>query len=133
MAGGVLLHAPANVVHDLGRQFHHVEGVEDGAGVVEVVVDGVLVSVERVERGHRDTSAEDIAALVEPAGVGGAGTAGEQVQQPSPDVPVSISGQVHQPGQLLRAAPTLFDGLGRHGMPHVLIHPEDDHPVCQRS
>lgn len=44
---GVLLDAAADLVDDLGADLDDVERVEDGGGVLELVVDGVLVAVER--------------------------------------------------------------------------------------
>ena len=48
-AEGVLLDPAADLVDGSGSEFDDVERVEDGAGVVEVVVDGVVVSVERIQ------------------------------------------------------------------------------------
>jgi hypothetical protein len=58
-----------------------VERVEHGDRVLELVVDGVLVAVERVQRRDLDVLAERVAAGVEPGLVGLPGTAGDQVQQ----------------------------------------------------
>ena len=45
----VLLEPPPHLVPCAGGELDDVECVEDGAGVVESVVDGVLVPVERVQ------------------------------------------------------------------------------------
>ncbi|MBC8090912.1 MAG: hypothetical protein H7Y15_03030 [Pseudonocardia sp.] len=46
---GVLLDAAADVIDDRGGERDDVEGVEHGDGVLQLVVDGVLVAVERVQ------------------------------------------------------------------------------------
>ena len=49
-----LLDSAADFVDGLAAELHHVEGVEDGDGVGELVVAGVLVAVERVQGGDLD-------------------------------------------------------------------------------
>ena len=49
LPGDGLLDAAADFVDGLAAELHHVEGVEDGDGVGELVVDGVLVAAERVQ------------------------------------------------------------------------------------
>ena len=71
MAGGVLLHAPADLIDALGAERDDVEGVQDGGGGDELVVDRALVALERVEGGDVDTCGELLAAGLEPVGVGG--------------------------------------------------------------
>lgn len=51
MAVDLLLEAATDIVHGGGAEFHDVEGVNDGLGVGEFVVDGVLVAVERIQGG----------------------------------------------------------------------------------
>ena len=70
MAQGVLLYAAADVIDGLVSQFHYVEGVQDGAGVFQAFVDGVLVPVERVQGGDRDPAAEALTTRIEPNLVG---------------------------------------------------------------
>lgn len=95
--------------------------VEDGAGVVEVVIDGVFVSVERVQGGDLHALAEILAAVFEPVAVGFTGSSGNQVKQSGPGTPLGIWGQVNQPGQLFRAPPASFNSSGRDMMPDVLV------------
>jgi hypothetical protein len=64
VAVDLLLHPPANIVDDLGGQLDHMEGVEDGAGILELVVDRVLVPVERVQRRDLHASPERRSAVV---------------------------------------------------------------------
>jgi hypothetical protein len=84
---------------------------------------------ERVQRRDLDTATELLAALLEPAGVGGSGAAHDEVEQSGLHdrlagvLRVGLAGQVDHPGQLLRSP------LGRVDVvPHVLIHPEGGHP-----
>ena len=62
VAVDVLLDAAADLVDGLGAELHHMERVEHRDGVVELVVDGVLVAVERVQGGDLDPGAERVAA-----------------------------------------------------------------------
>lgn len=95
--------------------------VEDGAGVVEVVIDGVFVSVERVQGGDLHARTEILAVVFEPVTVCLTGSSGNQVKQSGPGTPLGIWGQVNQPGQLFRAPPASFNGSGRDMMPDVLV------------
>ena len=47
---GVLLDAAAYLTWGVASEFDDVEGVQDAGGVLELVVDGVLVSLEGVQR-----------------------------------------------------------------------------------
>jgi len=51
VAVGVLLDSAAGLVDCLGAELCDVEGVEHGDGIVEVVADGVVVAVGRVQGG----------------------------------------------------------------------------------
>jgi len=84
VAVDVLLEAAAALVDGGGGELDDVERVEDRDRVGELVVDGVLVAVERVQRRFLDTVTEYLAAGVEPVAVGLAGPARDQVQQPGP-------------------------------------------------
>jgi hypothetical protein len=54
VAVDLLLHPTPHVVDDLGGELDDVEGVEHRAGVLQLVIDGVLVPVERVQGGDLD-------------------------------------------------------------------------------
>ena len=115
---------PAPDFVDGGRaEFDDVERVEDRDRVLELVVDGVLVAVERVQGGDLDGAAERVAAGVEPGLVGLPGPARDQVQQPRVEVSVLVTGQVDHPSELFRAASALVDGLGRDVMPDMFVDP----------
>ena len=47
----LLLHPPAGFFHGLQSEADHVERVQHGNGVVELVADRVAVATERVQRG----------------------------------------------------------------------------------
>ena len=64
-----LLHSPANLVDGLGAEFDDVERVQHRGRVVELVVDGVLVAVERVECGDLDPGTQRLAAFLEPVAI----------------------------------------------------------------
>jgi len=52
----LLLDPATDVVDGMPGQRDHVESIEDGGGVGEFVVDGVLVAVERVQGGTRGST-----------------------------------------------------------------------------
>jgi hypothetical protein len=52
--GRLVLDAAADVINDRSGELHDMSRVEHGDGVLELVVDGVLVAVERVEGGDLD-------------------------------------------------------------------------------
>ncbi len=89
-----------------------------------MVVDGVLVAVEQVQRCDLDTVAEVLTALGEPVAVRLPGPARHQVEQPCLQVAVLVGGEVDHPGQLLGWAATVFDQELRHVVPHVFIDAE---------
>ena len=113
---------PAPDLVDGGRaEFDDVERIKHGDGVLELVVDGVLVAVERVQGGDLDVGAERVAAGVEPGLVGLPGAAGDQVQQSRVEVSVLVTGEVDHAGELFRAASAPLDGLGRDVMPDMFV------------
>jgi len=123
-----LLHPATDLIDHGGAELDHMEGVQHRDRVLELVVDGVLVAVERVQRRFLHTVTELLAALLEPVAVGLAGPARDQIQQPSPWLAIGGGGEVDHPGQLLRAASAVGDRFGGHVMPHVLVDPEPGDP-----
>jgi len=125
VAVDLLLDPTPDVVDDLGGELDDVEGIQDRAGVFELVIDGVLVPVERVQRGDLDSGSERLATLLQPRLVGLTRAAGDQVEQPGLDDQfasvVGVERQVYHPGQLLGAAPAVLDRLGAHVVPNVLV------------
>jgi hypothetical protein len=66
-----LLDPAAGVLHRFQPEPDHVEGVEDGDRVGELVVDGVGVAAERVQGGDLHAAGEGLATTTKPTGVGG--------------------------------------------------------------
>jgi len=64
----------------LGAEPDHVEGVEDGDRVGQLVADGVGVAAERVQRGLLDLPGEPLRLVVQPRLVGGAGPTDDGVE-----------------------------------------------------
>lgn len=97
------LDAAADLVDGVPDQRLDVEGVEDGGGVFELVVDGVLVSVEGIEGGDLHLFLECFAAGVEPGLVHRPRPARDEVEQPRSDVSILVTSQIQHAGQLLGA------------------------------
>jgi len=58
---------PATDLVDRGRaEFHNVKGIKHRDGILELVIDGVLVAMERVQRGDLHPLAERVAAVTKP-------------------------------------------------------------------
>ena len=60
---GVLLDAATHLIESVASELDDVEGVQDAGGVLELIVDGVLVSLEGIQRRDLDTGAKLFAAL----------------------------------------------------------------------
>src|SRR5690606_20440436 len=118
MPKSLLLDTTADGIDSAGGELDDVKGVEDAGGVVELVVDRVLVSLERVQCGDPHTLAEGRPACGEPVFVHGARPSRHEVQQTRGSVPVA--GEVDHTGQLLRSAPARIGVV-----PDVLIDAEN--------
>ena len=79
VTGRVLLEAATHLTWGVASELDDMEGVEDAGGVLELIVDGVLVSLEGIQRRDLDTGAKLFAALFEPVLVHGARPAWDQV------------------------------------------------------
>src|SRR5699024_4671244 len=66
MAIDVLLQSSADLVHGAESELDGVERVEDSGGVLEFVIDRLLVAVERIQRGDLDAAGEALTACGEP-------------------------------------------------------------------
>lgn len=99
------------------------EGIEHGGGVFELVIDGVLVAMERIQRRHLDTCTEAFPARLQPGLVGVPGTAHDQIEQSGAYGYASalVASGIYHAGELVRATAAQVDGLGRHVMPDVFI------------
>ena len=122
VAERLLLDSAANVIDRSAGELDDVEGVQHAGRVLELVIDRVLVSLERVQRRDLDPLAERLAAFVQPVSVGLAGSAGDEVEEPRGRV--GSAGQVDHPGELLRAAPARVTVV-----PDVLVHAQDLHAL----
>ena len=121
VAVDLLLQPTPDLIHGGRAELHDVERVQDGDGVLELVVDRVLVAVERVQGRDLDAGAEALVALLQPTGVGGPGPAGDQVEQPGAGVSLAVTGKIDHPGEFLGSVAAVGDRPGRHVVPHVLI------------
>ena len=63
VTGRVLLDAAAYLIESVASELDDVEGTSGAGGVLELVVDGVLVSLEGVQCRDLDTGAKVFAAL----------------------------------------------------------------------
>ena len=63
VTGRVLLDAAAYLIESVASEFDDMEGVEDAGGVLELVINGVLISLEGIQRRDLDTGAKLFAAL----------------------------------------------------------------------
>ena len=79
VTGRVLLDAATHLTWGVASELDDMEGVEDAGGVLELIVDGVLVSLEGIQRRDLDTGAKLFAALFEPVLVHGARPSRDQV------------------------------------------------------
>lgn len=82
MTEGLLLEPAANVIHRRRAELDDVERVEHAVGVLELVIDRVLVSLERVQRRDLDHLPEPLAPLVQAVAVDRPGPAWRQCEQP---------------------------------------------------
>ena len=63
VTGRVLLDAAAYLIESVASELDDVKGIEDAGGVWELVIDGVLVSLEGIQCRDLDTGAEVFATL----------------------------------------------------------------------
>lgn len=82
VAESLLLDPAADVIDRCAGELDDVEGVQHAGGVLELVIDRVLLTLERIRRRDLNAFAERLAAFVQPVSVGLARSAGDRVQQP---------------------------------------------------
>ena len=63
VTGRVLLDAATHLIESIAGELDNMEGIEDAGGVLELIVNGVLVSLEGIQRRDLDTGAKLFAAL----------------------------------------------------------------------
>ena len=63
VTGRVLLDAATHLIESIASELDNMEGIQDAGGVLELIVDGVLVSLEGIQCRDLDTGAKLFAAL----------------------------------------------------------------------
>ena len=63
VTGRVLLDAATHLIESIASELDNMEGIEDAGGVLELIVNGVLVSLEGIQRRDLETGAKLFAAL----------------------------------------------------------------------
>ena len=122
VTGRVLLDAAAYLIESVRGELDDMKGVEDAGCVLELVVNGVFISLEGIQRRDLDTGAKLFAALGQPVLVHGARPSWDQVQQTGRGV-ILPACQVHDAGEFTWApvASVLV-------VPHVLVNPQHPNP-----
>ena len=119
---GVLLDAAAYLIEGIAGELDDVKGIEHAGGVLELIVDGVLISLEGIQRRDSHPRSEVFSALGQPVLVHGARPSRDQVQQAGRGM-ILPSCQVHDAGELTRAS-----AASVLVMPHVLVNPQHPNP-----
>src|SRR5690625_3824181 len=96
----LLLDTTADVINNAGGELDDMKRIQNAGGVFQLVVDRVLVSLERVQRRDLHTLTEDGPACGEPVLVHGARASRDEIQQPCGSVPVA--GEVDHAGEFFR-------------------------------
>ena len=124
VTGRVLLDATAYFIKGVTGELDDVKGVEHAGGVLELVIDGVLISLEGIQRRDLHPRAQVFSALGQPVLMRGARPSWDQVQQPCRGM-ILPACQVHDAGEL--TGPSSASVLV---MPHMLINPQYPH-ACE--
>ena len=122
VTGRVFLDAATHLTWGVASELEDVKGIEHAGCVLELIVDGVLISLEGIQRRDLDTGAKLFAALGQPVLVHGARPSSDQVQQAGRGM-ILPACQVHDTGEFTwaPAASVLV-------VPHVLIDSQYLHP-----
>ncbi len=126
VTGRVLLDAATYLIESVTCELDDVKGVEDAGGVLELVINGVFISLEGIQCRDSHPRTEVFAALGQPVLVHGARPSWDQIQQAGRGV-ILPACQVHDAGELTGApaASVLV-------VPHMLINPQYLYP-CETS
>lgn len=118
VSGRVLLDATTYLTWSVAGELDDVKDVEHAGGVLELVIDGVLISLEGIQHRDSDPRAEVLAALGQPVLMRGARLSWDQVQQAGRGV-ILPACRVYDAGELTwaTAASVLV-------VPHVLVNPQ---------
>ena len=98
VSGRVLLDATTYLIKGIAGELDDVKGIEHAGGVLELVINGVLISLEGIQRRDLDTGAKLFAALGQPVLVHGARPSWDQVQQAGRGM-ILPACQVHDTGE----------------------------------
>ena len=63
VTGRVLLDATTHLIESVASELDNMEGIQDAGGVLELVINGVLISLEGIQCRDLDTGAKLFAAL----------------------------------------------------------------------
>ena len=102
VTGCVLLDATAYLIKGIASELYDVKGVQHAGGVLELVINGVFISLERIQRRDSHPRAEVFSALGQPVLVHGARPSRDQVQQAGRGM-IAPTCQIHDAGELTRA------------------------------
>ena len=81
---GVLLDATAYLIESVASELDDVKGIEDAGGVLELVINGVLISLEGIQSRDSHPCTEVFSALGQPVLVHGARPSRNQAQSSGP-------------------------------------------------
>ena len=115
---GVLLDATTYLIKGVTGELDDVKGIEHAGCVLELVINGVLISLEGIQRRDSHPCTEVFSALGQPVLVHGARPAWDQVQQAGRGM-ILPACQVHDAGEL-----TWASSASVLVMPHMLINPQ---------
>ena len=118
VTGRVLLDATTHLIESVTGELDDVKGIEHAGGVLELVINGVLISLEGIQRRDLDTGAKVFAALGQSVLVHGARPSRDQIQQAGRGM-ILPSRQVDDAGEL--TGPSSASVLV---VPHVLVNPQ---------
>ena len=119
---GVLLDAAAYLIESVRGELDDMKGVQHAGCVLELVINGVLISLEGIQRRDLDTGAKLFAALGQPVLVHGARPSRDQIQQAGRGM-ILPSRQVYDAGEL-----TWAPSASVLVMPHMLVNPQHPNP-----
>ena len=122
VTGRVLLDATTHLIESVTGELDDVKGIEHAGGVLELVINGVLISLEGIQRRDSHPRTEVFSALGQPVLVHGARPSRDQVQQAGRGM-ILPACQVHDAGEL-----TWASSASVLVMPHMLIDPQRPHP-----
>ena len=122
VTGRVLLDAATHLIESVTGELDDVKGIEHAGGVLELVINGVLISLEGIQRRDSHPCTEVFSALGQPVLVHGARPSRDQIQQAGRGM-ILPSRQVDDAGEL--TGPSSASVLV---VPHVLVNPQHPHP-----